>query len=866
MDAIAKNHHVNKAWDRLMSRIQQEMTRRGVAASHTVVLLPYAQLMRFAKGAWLRQLPSDSAAHFLPRFETTQNWCKRLGAHASAPDDLKLDAARDALTAASLLVRAGLQEHQKMLSPRLMEAAWSLARPAAAIHPQQRAQWGIRLGNELHAGLEGPVLAHEAALGRLALAWAASSNYPTDVLFDAKPDLLVMLEGFQSEPLSEQLHAQLGDRVLRLTLKADPDAGESEKVEPGQAQPPGHDTLRLHAALDAEDEARRAAACVLEHLLAGRCPVALVAQDRQLTRRVHALLAGRGVRVVDETGWRLSTTRSAALVMGLLRACAWHARCDDALDLLKNAPAFDAVAVTQFEQDLRQSGGGLWRDALGSQAFQNNVARQMQTLRDALKTSRTLRQWLPDLRQALEATGLWAVLLADQAGQRVIESLRLKPLAEVEFSDIEARLSLAELQAWVNQILEAQSFSPKAEALADPPQLYIVPLSQLLGRPMAAVVYPGCDEVHLPISPDPGGLWMPDQRRCLGLPSREQIAVANRQAWRYALGFAHIDILWRQSDRGEKILPSPLVGALRLQTAASLAPDPSLLRELTAQPSFMPLVRADRLVPTRISSSEYEDLRRCPYRFFALRQLKLKEAQEIDTEVDKRDVGNWLHRVLKQFHEALQANPVASASDRLALINACAEQARLSLGLSRADFLPFAAAWPRMRDGYLQWHEDHMRAGAQFLYAEAWKEMPLGRLMLVGKIDRVDRQADGALLVIDYKTENANTTAERIKIGLEDTQLAFYAALLPEDTLSAAYVNVSERVDGKAASKTYAQTAVVEMRDELLHGLQDDMQQIAQGALLKAMGEGRACEHCAARGLCRKDFWETLETALDSPA
>ena len=34
-----------------------------------------------------------------------------------------------------------------------------------------------------------------------------------------------------------------------------------------------------------------------------------------------------------------------------------------------------------------------------------------------------------------------------------------------------------------------------------------------------------------------------------------------------------------------------------------------------------------------------------------------------------------------------------------------------------------------------------------------------------------------------------------------------------------------------------------------------DMARIAEGAPLPALGEGKACEYCAARGLCRKDFW-----------
>jgi ATP-dependent helicase/nuclease subunit B len=130
--------------------------------------------------------------------------------------------------------------------------------------------------------------------------------------------------------------------------------------------------------------------------------------------------------------------------------------------------------------------------------------------------------------------------------------------------------------------------------------------------------------------------------------------------------------------------------------------------------------------------------------------------------------------------------------------------------------------------------------------------MALGVLTLVGKIDRIDRLADGSALVIDYKTEAAGTTAQRIKAGLEDSQLAFYAALLSDDTLAAAYLNVAE----KEGSKTYRQDNIVDLRDQLIEGIVVDMTRIAEGHSMAALGEGKACEFCAARGLCRKDFWQ----------
>ena len=815
-----------------MAQLHAELVRRCVHPSRAVVLLPFAQLMAEAQRAWLQRLTASTLqAHFVPRFETTSNWSRSLGATALESDDLRLDAARDVLTAASLLGRAGLGEHQVVLAPRVMEAAWSLVRVGAAVLPAQRAGWAASLAPALVAGMADSVLTMEAAAARLALAWVGGSSFATDAVFGGEPELLVVLEGFQDEGLTQALMAQLGARAFTLTLL------------PNTIQSLGQ--VNLHAAQDLQEEADRASACVLSHIEAGRVPVALVAQDRVLTRRVRAMLAERGVAVRDETGWTLSTTRAAASLMALLRACLWDASADQVLDWLKQAPVFDAMQVSALEARLRRRGTRDWQvptpdDGLGL---------QIQAVRESLQAARPLSRWLADLRSALQGSGQWPHLLQDAAGQAVLDCLRLRPGAEHEFDDVATRMGLSALIGWVNQALESVSFSPPHPAHA---QVIILPLTQLLGRPLAAVVFPGCDEVRLPVSPEPPGPWTPAQRLLLGLPSRERLALALRSAWQYALQFPHIDILWRTSEGGESLLPCALVQQLQLDLLPCLAADPRARRRLLPQPNRRPLPSAQRLPLSRLSSSAYEDLRRCPYRFFSLRLLRLQEVDELDAELDKRDFGNWLHAVLGHFHEALAATPSAGLSARLAIMQSAAEASTRELGLSPAEFLPFAAAWPRIRAGYLVWLTEHEAAGACFRAAEVRRERPLGQLTLVGQIDRVDRLADGSALLLDYKTEARQTTAQRIKTPLEDTQLAFYAALLDEDRVTSAYVNVAE----KAGTRSYAQPGIEALRTQLLVGIASDVARMAAGEVLPAIGSGQTCDYCAARGLCRKDFWQ----------
>ncbi|MDR7378121.1 ATP-dependent helicase/nuclease subunit B [Rhodoferax ferrireducens] len=827
----------------LLAQMRAAMAQRQAHPARTVVLLPYAQLMPLAQRFWAQAAPDG----FAPRFESTLNWSHGLGGVAVGAHDLRFDTAMDMLQAPVLLESAGLGAQREALSARLVEAAHQLAPLAAAVPPAQRADWAVQARNAVALGMEAPVLALECVVARIALEWAAASAYATDVLWSpsvpAALDCIIVLDGFQTEPLVEALCRSWGDKVARLT----------------RPEPPAPAMPALHAASDSEDEALRAAACVLRHIEAGRTPVALVATDRLLTRRIRAMLAAQNVRIRDETGWKLSTTRAAAQMVVTLRAARWDASSDAVLDWLKNAPAFRPRTVQALEKALRKAAVQSWSawspEATPRQPAVSDAVRLANQLRATLQASRPLVQWLAAVRALLQASGQWPVLVADAAGAKLLAALRLEEGAEAEFAHLPQaarRLRLAEFSGWVGDALEAASYVP------DHPQdeqVVVLPLSQLLARPFPALVLPGCDEVRLAVSPEPPGAWTASQREALGLPSRAVLEAASRAAWANALQTPHTDVLWRQSDAsGETLLASPLVQALWAESALAPADDPRVPRSLAPQPSLRPLPVGAALPVQRLSASAYEDLRRCPYRFFGLRQLGLQESQELTGEVDKRDFGTWLHAVLKTFHEALNMAPAQNISARVAMINVAAEQVTRDMHLEPGEFLPFASAWPRVRDGYLAWLAPHEAAGGRFEQAESALQLPLGPLTLIGTIDRVDQvHADGSTtaLVIDYKTENALATQKRIKQPLEDTQLAFYAALLPQDTLRAAYLNVGEK-DG---SQLFEQTEVVEARDALVHGILDDMQRIADGAVLAALGEGAACTFCAARGLCRKDWW-----------
>ena len=81
-----------------------------------------------------------------------------------------------------------------------------------------------------------------------------------------------------------------------------------------------------------------------------------------------------------------------------------------------------------------------------------------------------------------------------------------------------------------------------------------------------------------------------------------------------------------------------------------------------------------------------------------------------------------------------------------------------------------------------------------------------------------------------------------------------------DDRLDAQYLSLGDTTP----AQTFRQPDVIAQRDMLVDAIRGDMQRIASGAQLPALGQAQACTYCDARGLCRKDYWELGEQAVPS--
>ena len=858
-------------WPRVVAQVQAWARDEGISLRDAIVLLPFAQLLPLARRAWAR------GGGWMPRIETTLTLARSLAPVLPAePGQITFDGALDRLSARRLLRGqawaagwARRDAHGFDHAVRaLVQTAHALARAAAAVPPSERdAHW--RQGREL-LGVGGGPGAAERLLARVALEWASAGAAPsTDVLFSQRPSAWIVIQAGGPDTLAHRLMASAGAATLCLLLDADPPLDD-----PFAAIAAGADA-DVAVCADFEDEAQRTAAQVLARLDDGHGPVGLIAQDRLLIRRVRALLSRQSIALQDETGWKLSTTRAAATVVALLRAAARGANTDDWLDWLKScAPAWPAIehadsALQGLESALRR-GGWAVPASVDLPTLTERAAllwTEARRIVDSLQQPRTrpLATWLASLREALEACGAWPSLQADDAGRQVIAALHLG--AGTSWPAEADPMPLDEFAAWVRSALEEASFVPQAPGDA---QVVVTPLERAMLRPFGSVVMAGADEKRLGAGSPTPALLGDAAAQALGLPAAATRRDAETLAFVQLLRLPRLTLLRRLDDGGEPLAPSPLLERLALamrragRTLAD-APDPRRTLAIEPQPLARPQPSAPDLLPKRLSASACEALRVCPYRFYALRMLGLQEADELAEEIEKRDYGKWLHEVLHRFH-ARREQPKAAAEEA-GTLHAIALEVQHELHLDDPSFLPYAASFARIAPRYVDWLHGRDRQGGQWLDGE--REITVqppqwGGMEMHGRIDRIDhvsRENSGATQLIDYKTSSAQMLRQRVAEPQEDTQLAFYAALVAQsdapEVIEAIYLSVDDNKGIEVIKHDGVQASAVRLVD----GIGGELARLRDGATLPALGEGEGCRFCQARGLCRRDHWPAEEEA-----
>ena len=685
------------------------------------------------------------------------------------------------------------------------------------------------------------------------------------------------------------------------------DERESIDDEPApalpQALPAQRPRVRVLGSARFEDEATAAADQLVQWLNEGRQHVALVAHDRVVARRTRALLTRAGAPVRDETGWKLSTTRAAAALMRWFDVLARDGDTAGLLDLLKSPFCLpDAVhrgaAIAMMERQIRRDGltGGWARlrhlfterersavvDAETMEASDATMeiraaARALiATLADEAAqwprgvTQQPLSVWLDRLDATLDTLGMRGALATDDAGGQLLDALaRLGDLAGDETGS-HATLNQQEFRAMLAALLESVAYKePSAQSRS---RITILPLNGARMRRFDGVVVVGCDDAQLPSSAAELMFFSNQMRRELGLEDREaRFAQQARDLAEVLLNNDDVVLTWQRfGSRGEPHHVSGWIERLSACCARAGAPIEAAaapqLHDTFAQPGYMPAPSAPERVPARWSAAAYNMLRRCPYQFFAGRMLGLAGLEALNDDLEKRDIGNLLHRVLLQYHEEIHASGERDEARRLTRLQQISDTVFGKQIAEDGNAISYYRRWCEVLPSYVAWQTAREEAGWQWrggeLDAGVDVAMPDGvPLRLSGRIDRLDKGPDGAHAVLDYKTQPASRLRRKVGDAEEDCQLAFYG-LLRADAVGGSWVALEGLKQGGKDSTPGAQrevdlpefqAAVTWLERQLRH----DVGRLRQGAKLPAFGDAAACTYCDARGLCRKGFWES---------
>lgn len=636
--------------------------------------------------------------------------------------------------------------------------------------------------------------------------------------------------------------------------------GDDPAPQTGIETPAG---LSMCATDSLEDEAQRSAQTIIDWLQAGKNNIAIIAQDRVVARRIRALLERAQVFVADETGWKLSTTRSAAAVAALLDVITTRAETVALLDLLKSPFVFahlpdKAERVMAIEHALRRFNvlggwdacGAVLTDAPNAAEMLHQVEQQARLF----SGRKTLVQWADLTSGAMAVLGMRDALQSDAAGVQVVALL--DTLIQ-DCTALHQLFSLAEWRAFLSLQLESTPFLPSDFDRR-------VVMLQLTGaqlRSFDAVLMVGADADHLPSQLNETLFLANAVRRELGLATREMRQRLQLRDFAELLsGSPEVVLSWQSHKNGE---PNPVSAWVeRLQLTLERAGAPKLAAHavaltphtLTHRPPAMPAPSAPQLLPRKLSASAYNSLVACPYQFFVIRMLGLDSLGELSDMPEKRDYGDWLHEILRAYHETIRDRKVA-IGDREFLLRQISERIFGQAIDQSAAALGYYARWQKIIPAYLAWANERESQGWQFVAGEqkfqktlSW---PDGQITLHGCIDRIDENAAGERAVLDYKTRSVQALRDKAKEG-EDHQLAFYGLLSDLPVAAAHYVALEASKDktGDVAAPNYEEWQVFLERQIVAN-----IHAIGQGAGLPATGIERVCVFCEVRGLCRKGAW-----------
>jgi ATP-dependent helicase/nuclease subunit B len=496
---------------------------------------------------------------------------------------------------------------------------------------------------------------------------------------------------------------------------------------------------------------------------------ALITHNRDLARRVAAVLRRFGIAIDDSAGLPLKETPLCVFLRLVLEAAAQSLAPLPLLSLLKHPFAHAGMERIACLEAAR---------ALEMQALRGvRIAGGVDGIRQAILQGRGAPPDMQALLGRLERAfaPLLALLARREASLRALVEAHLAcaealggeemwngPEAETVaqfFSDIRAACAKEDLSteadgypAIFEELLAGRVLRPE---YGMHPRLKILSPMEARMQAFDRVILGGLVEGSWPARAESDPWFSRPMRAALGLPAPERrLGLAAHDFFMLACG-GEVVLTHAAKEDGVPTQPSRwltrlimLAGELpaqrnyaawaaALDTPAGIAPAPP--------PSPRPPLAAR---PREIHVTQVETWMRDPYALYASQILRLSALQTLGRDPDGSDFGNGAHKALELF---VRAYPDTLPPDALSELLRCGRDAFAGL------FATTDAAvlwWPRFTR-IAEWiirQEQERRAALRRVASEVRGTCRFGDFLLKGRADRIEQGRDGSLTIVDYTT------------------------------------------------------------------------------------------------------------------
>lgn len=526
------------------------------------------------------------------------------------------------------------------------------------------------------------------------------------------------------------------------------------------------DHLRLLEAEDSAEEARAIAALIRQSVEIPGKRVALVTPDREIALRVAAQLKRWGIEADDSAGQPLSQEPAGALFLAVSQMLARQfapvtllsvlkhplVRTGDgrlawldqvrALDLLLRGPqmlsglgAIDRIIADKIAEKRAEPDLELWWSDVAA-IMQTHVGLGRKNLRAHLDAVTSL---------ADELTG--GMVWKGVAGRRLAEFIETVGQQELDI------LSDGQVAAWPDLLESLLADVAIRPVYGRHPRVSIFGLLEARLQSADLLICAGLNEGSWPQLPQPDPWLAPHLRRQLDLPGLDRNIGLSAHDLGSALGAGEVVLTRAKRDRSGPTIASRFLLRIQALFGDKLAHETEILsfaRRLD-QPALSqkpherpaPLPTADQR-KVAISITQMDMLKADPYAFYARNILKLEALKPVDADPDPAWKGTLVHKIIEDWTKSGERDP-----DSLV---AFAETALTDSSVAPALRLLWQ---PRIIAG-LRWVATEIAAnaadGRSIETFETRAEGEISGIRVHGRIDRIDRQADGDLVVVDYKT------------------------------------------------------------------------------------------------------------------